>query len=270
LNIDFPAVTKAGRSDGFRGDNLSPIALAGIAFALILGSTILGTFLRSRLPEQHLTGDSKEVIRLATALIATMSAVVLALLFASTRASFEQTSSYVSRMTADITELDELLAEYGPEASLLRKQLRDEVGPIIASIWREEEAAGGTRPLIKSHSETVLYMLRELKPQTPVQSSLQARALLVSTDMSQIRLILFAQPADSISTPFLTVLVLWLMFIFATFSMSATPNATLTSVLCICVLSASGAIYLILELALPFGGLMQVSNDTLRSALSPF
>jgi hypothetical protein len=186
------------------------------------------------------------------------------------RTSFEQTSSYVSRMTADIAELDDLLTEYGPEATALRKQLRSEIGPLIDSIWREDAANAGRSPRsVESHSETVLYMLRELKPQNAVQSLLQARALQVSTDMSQVRLILFAQPADSVSTPFVVVLTLWLMFIFATFSMSAKPNATLTIILAICILSASGAIYLILELALPFGGLMQVSNDALRAALKP-
>jgi hypothetical protein len=247
---------------------LSPIVAAGTAFALILGSMIIGTFLRSILPEQHLTGDSKEVIRLATALVATMSALVLALLFASTRSSFEHTSSAVSHMTADIVELDTLLAEYGPEAAPLRKAVRDEVGPLVDSIWREDTVDGG-RPgsAVTSHSSSVLYMLRELKPQNAIQSSLQARALLVSTDLSQIRLTLTSQPADSTSGPFMSVLVLWLMFIFATFSMSAKPNATLTGVLFICIVSASGAIYLILELGLPFGGLMQVSNDTLRGAL---
>ena len=249
---------------------MSPIVAAGTAFVLILGSMILGTVLRSILPEQHLTGDSKEVIRLATALVATMSALVLALLFASTRSSFEHTSSAVSRMTADIVELDSLLAEYGPEAAPLRKAVRDEVGPLIDSIWREDAVEGGRADLaVTSQSGSVLYMLRELKPQTTVQSSLQARALQVSTDLSQIRLTLASQPGDSTSTPFVSVLVLWLMFIFATFSMTAKPNATLTAILFICIVSASGAIYLILELGSPFGGLMQVSNDTLRGALAP-
>ena len=85
---------------------LSPIASAVLAFALILSSALLGMFLRSRLPEQHLSGDSKDVIKLATALIATMSALVLALLFASTRTSFEHTSAAVSHMTANLVELD--------------------------------------------------------------------------------------------------------------------------------------------------------------------
>ena len=55
---------------------LSPIAFAATAFGLILASTIAAALVRTRLPEHHLTGDSKDVIKLAIALIATMSALV--------------------------------------------------------------------------------------------------------------------------------------------------------------------------------------------------
>ncbi len=246
---------------------MSPIAIAGTAFTLILGSAITGMFLRSKLPEHHLSGDSKDVIKLATALIATMSALVLALLFASTRTSFEHTSGYVSRMTADVTELDQLLEEYGPEAKPLRATLRAEIGPLINSIWQEDASRHGTTRPSKSHGESVLYMLRELTPKNTVQSSIRTRALQVSEDLAQTRLALFAQPSDSISNTFVIVLVVWLMFIFAVFSMSAPANPTLFTVLFVCILSASAAIYLTLELGLPFGGLMEVSNEGLRSAL---
>ena len=222
---------------------MSPIQQAGIAFALIVASGIAGAWLRSKLPEHHLTCDSKDVIKLSVALIATMSALVLALLFASTRTSFERTSGYVSRMTADIAELDKLLGEYGPEA----------------------RPAGAD----KGHGDSILYMLRGLAPTDKVQTSIQARALQVSTDLGQTQLALAAQPADSISNTFIFVLVLWLMFIFAVFSMSSPPNPTLFAVIFLCSLSASAAIYLILELAHPFDGLMQISPETLRTALKP-
>ncbi|NDH63935.1 MAG: hypothetical protein EBY18_20350 [Alphaproteobacteria bacterium] len=247
---------------------MSPIQQAGIAFALIVASGIAGAWLRSKLPEHHLTGDSKDVIKLSVALIATMSALVLALLFASTRTSFEHTSGYVSRMTADIAELDKLFSEYGPEAKPLRAARRAEIGPLIDSIW-QEDASAQPPGADKGHGDSVLYMLRELTPANKVQSSIQARALQVSTDLTQIQLALMSQPGDSISNTFIIVLVIWLMFIFAVFSMSAPPNPTLFVVLFLCIFSASAAIYLILELGLPFGGLMQVSPETLRAVLKP-
>jgi hypothetical protein len=244
--------------------------MSASAFALILGGAIAGAVVRSKLPEHHLTGDSKEVIRLSTALVATLTALVLALMFAATRASFEHTAASISRLATDISELDDVLEEYGPEAVPIRKQLREEMGPLIDAMWREDAiAAGRVAPGRAKHNSTALAMVRDLQPRTPTQASLHARALQISTDIQQTRLGLFAQPPDSVSTPFMVVLILWMMFLFTTFSMSAKPNPTLVIVLFVCILSASGAIYLILELGLPFDGLMQVSNESLREALAP-
>jgi hypothetical protein len=250
------------------GAALSSLAIASIACALIFTATLLGAFLRTKLPEHHLTGDSKDVIKLGIALIATMSALVLALLFSATRASFERTTGFVSRMTVDARELDGLLAEYGPEAKPLRIGLQKEVGKMIDSIWVENARARGVAPATGPLGGSVLYMLRSLTPTTAMEKSIQDRAILVSTDLYQTLLTLTSQPSDAISNPFMVVLVLWLMFIFAIFSMSSTPNPTMISILCLCVLSASGAIYLILELDQPFDGLMQISDSALRAAVS--
>jgi hypothetical protein len=249
---------------------LSPIAVAVIAFVLIVISTLMGAFVRAKMPEHHLTGDSKEVIRLATALVATLTGLVLALMFAATRTSFEHTSAGISRLAVSFTELDEVLEDYGPAAAAIRKQLRADIQPLMDSIWQDDAVAAGRPPASRrSHATSAAAMIRELQPANAAQASLQARALQIVQDISQTRLALLAQPPDSVSTPFVVVVVLWLMFIFTTFAMSSKPNATLTVVLCICILSASGALYLILELGLPFGGLMQVSNVSLRGALNP-
>ena len=240
------------------------------SFGLILVSIGGGLFLRYKLPDSHLSGDSKDVIRLATALIGTMAAVVVALLFSSTRSTYEATNSQVARLTAGVVELDQLLTEYGgPESRDLRGALRNDTASTVSAIWRGD--APVTAQLLRpaTHEDTVLYKLRQLEPKTPVQTAIKARALAVSNDIEQTRLILLAQPPDSLSRPFITVLVLWLCFIFASFSMSSKANPTLVAVLLICGLTASTAIYLILELAQPFDGLLQLSDRALRHALPP-
>lgn len=246
------------------------VTIALASFVLILVSIGGGLYLRYKLPESHLSGDSKDVIRLATALIGTMAAVVVALLFASTRTSYEATNSYVARVTAGVTELDQLLKEYGgPESVKLRQALRADIASMISAIWRDNTPITGDLLRPVSQEDTVLYKLRQLEPKTPVQEALKSRALSVSSDVDQTRLILFAQPPDTLSKPFITVLVLWLCFIFASFAMSAKANTTLAMVLLVCAFTASTAIYLILELGQPFDGLLQLSNHALRNALPP-
>lgn len=246
------------------------VIVALVSFALILVSIVGGLILRYRLPDSHLSGDSKDVIRLATALIGTMAAVVVALLFASTRGSYEATNSHVARLTAGTVELDQLLKEYGgPESVDLRRALRTDTDSTIAAIWRDDAPVTGQLLRPVTQEDTVLYKLRQLEPKTPVQNVLKARALAVSNDIEQTRLTLLSQPADTLSKPFITVLVLWLCFIFASFSMSSKANPTLVVVLLVCGFTAATAIYLILELGQPFDGLLQLSNRALRNALPP-
>lgn len=248
---------------------MSAVETALLVLGLILISTVAGVLLRHKLPEKHLSGDSKDVIKLATALVATMAALVTALLFASTRASYEATHSQVDQLTANVIELDRLLKDYGTEGVALRQALRQDVAAIVNTIWRDDDAVALTPAQASASEAQVITRLRLLAPHDPIQTSLQARASVVSNSLAQIQLTLYAHPSDSLAKPFITVLVLWLCFIFGSFAMSADANGTMLSVLFFCALSAASAIYLVLELGQPFDGLMQVPSDPLRHALAP-
>ena len=86
-----------------------------IVFACVSGGAFLGMFLRNRLPEQHLSGATKDVVRLGSGLIGTIAALVLGLLIASANSTFQTQSTQVQQLTADIILLDSTLAQYGPE-----------------------------------------------------------------------------------------------------------------------------------------------------------
>lgn len=250
---------------------MSAIAISGIAFASIFGAAVLSMLLRSIVPDRYLSAEAKEVVTLGTALIATMSAVLLGLLISSTRTSYEEKRNQVIRMTADIIELDLLLKDYGPEARPARQVMRDAVPLMINSIWREnaDRFRSEANAVPDAGAEAILYKLQELSPHDDGQRARRDRALQVGLDLAQIQLLLFAQPANAISTPFITVLVLWLTFIFATFSVYARPNPLIVVVLFVCALSASSAIFLILDLDRPFVGLLQIPSAPLRNAVPP-
>src|SRR6476661_9327136 len=99
---------------------MNAIALSCITFLCISGGALLGMFL----PGHHLSTDDKDVVRLGTGLIGTIAALVLGLLIASAKGSYDMQSAQVTQMTANIVVLDYLLAQYGPEASASRTLLR--------------------------------------------------------------------------------------------------------------------------------------------------
>jgi hypothetical protein len=79
---------------------------------------------------------------------------------------------------------------------------------------------------------------------------------------------MFEQSTISVSLPLLIALVLWLTVIFISFGLFAPLNATVVTSLFISALSVSGAIFLILEMYDPYGGLIQISSAPLRAALA--
>jgi len=250
---------------------MSAIAISGITFASIFCATVLSMLLRPFLPDRYLSRESKEVVGLGTALIATMSAVLLGLLISSTRTSYEEKRNQVIRMTADLIELDLIMKDYGPEARPARQVMRDAVPLMIDSIWRENASRFriDANAVPDGGAEAILATFIELSPQDDDHRARRERALVVGLDLAKIQLLLFAQPANAISTPFITVLVLWLAFIFATFSVYARPNPLIVVVLFICALAASSAIFLILDLDRPFAGLLQIPSAPLCNALPP-
>jgi hypothetical protein len=242
-----------------------------LVFALIFGGALVGVIIRPLLSEQHLNPDSRDVVKMATGLIGTLTALVLGLLIASAKSSFDQKTNQVRQLTSTIIVLDDLLAQYGPEGTPLRSLLRQSIQPLAHRIWHEEGIPAGKPAGFESTAESSTFEneLERLSPNTDAQRSLQSRAIQAFTEGAQIRLQLFTQTGGSIPVPFLIILVFWLSAIFVSFTLFARANLVVMASLLVCALSFSGAIFLILELDNPFTGLMGISSATLQSALLP-
>jgi hypothetical protein len=242
-----------------------------LVFVLIFGGALVGVIIRPLLSEQHLHPDSRDVVKMATGLIGTLTALVLGLLIASAKSSFDQKTNQVRQLTSTIILLDDLLAQYGPEGTPLRNLLRQSIQPLADRIWHEEATPAGKSARFESTAESAAFEneLERLSPNSDAQRSLQSRAIQAFTEGAQIRLQLFTQTGGSIPVPFLIILVFWLSAIFASFTLFARANLVVMASLLVCALSFSSAIFLILELDNPFTGLMGISSETLRSALLP-
>lgn len=249
---------------------MRPLLISVVAFACVMGGALFGMFLRDRLPRHHLSEGTKDVVKLGTGLIATISALVLGLLIASANSTFQTQATQVQQLTANVIFLDQILAQYGPETNSLRSLMRRAVTSMADRIWRENSYPGQIIPFEASTAASTLYDgILKLSPQSDTQRSLQARAISALQEIGKTRLLLFAEARTAIPIPFLVVLIFWLAIIFASFSLFADINVTSIVALCIFALSASAALFLILELGQPFSGLMGISSEPLRNALMP-
>src|SRR5262252_4168528 len=116
---------------------MSSMAISGIVFGAVCAGTVFGMRLRAFLPEHHLSQDTKDVVKLGMGLIGTIAALVLGLLIASAKSSFDTQRNGLAQLSANIILLDRILAHYGPETKECRDQLQKNVNMLLDHYWAE-------------------------------------------------------------------------------------------------------------------------------------
>jgi hypothetical protein len=247
---------------------MSSAAIGFIVLASVFAGALAGMVLRRSLHQNHLSPDSKETVKLAMALVSTMSAVVLGLLVSSAKTFYDTQSAEVNQMSADVVALDRLLAHYGPETKEARERLRIAVILNLDRIWPQERARTSEEPVSDKTGESVLDEIEALAPKDDKQRSLESQAMNLAVSIGRIRWLMYEQSNASFSRTFLVVMVFWLILIFISWGLFAPRNVIAIASLFAAAWAVSGAIFLILEMYTPFTGLIQISSAPLRSALA--
>jgi hypothetical protein len=250
---------------------MNPFTVGGVVFACVFGGAILGLVLRALLPAEHMSAESKDVVKLAMGLIGTMTALVLGLLIATAKGSYDTQKNGLAQLSGNVIFLDRTLARYGTESKDAREMLHGSVDDLLQRTWPEESTQpvpAGAKGETEGRYEGIYERIEALAPKNDAQRALKTQALTTATDMGRTRWVLFAQRDSSVPTPFLVVMVSWLALLLTSFGLLAPRNATAFIALLICALAVSSAVFLILELDQPFEGLMRLSSTPLRNALS--
>ena len=244
--------------------------IAAIVFCCVFGGALLGMLLRAVVPQHHFSEASRDVIKLGIGLIATMAALVLGLVIATAKNSYDAQNEAVKHTAAKILLLERLLVDYGPETKEARDLLRRTVAERIDAVWPEDRSkrARLDTPEAELTTQGIEARILQLAPRNDVQRWLQSRALQISSEIMETRWLVVGGLGSSIPVPFLAVVVCWLTIIFGSFGLLAPRNPTVVAVLFVCALSVGGSIFLILEMDRPFEGLMKVSSAPMRHALS--
>jgi hypothetical protein len=245
------------------------LILGLISAGCIFGGVLLGLLLRRVVPDQHLKEESKDTIKLGAGMIATVSALVLGLLVASAKNTFDATEEVITQRAAKIIFLDRLLSDYGPETKATREQLRQTVAASLDTIWADEKSGGSGLAAYERMNgmQGTQMTLLKVTPTTDAQRQLLATAHQILTDLRQSRWLLILRAQRVIPIPFLVVLLFWLTMLHVNFGLLAPRNATVIIVLFISALSVSGAIFVVLDMSHPLQGVIKVSSEPMRKAL---
>ena len=240
---------------------MTALVIAGITFLCTFGSAWLMSRVRTALPPSASSTESQDVVRLGMGLVATMTALLLGLVTASAKGSFDSQDAAIRASAASILSLDRLLARYGPETRPTRDLLRDVAASRIRSLGSGDSwsAVGG--------GEGIEDAILALEPATDSQLWLKSQALILTQEVLKTRWRILGGAEGNVPPVFLLVVIFWLTATFASFGLYAPRNSTVLGVFLIAAVSVAAAVFLILELDAPFTGLIRIPSGPWRYAL---
>jgi hypothetical protein len=249
---------------------LSVIAIALIVSACIFAGGLFGLLLHRLLPERHLTKETADVVRLATGMLSVLASLVLGLLVATVKTSYDSTDHSIRGYSADLILLHETLRDYGKDAAAQPiSLLRAYTERVMADNWPK---SGDRPPFVEDRTagamlERAREAIRALRPADAGQKWLQDQALQISNSLLQQRWLLIEQAGPTVHPIIVIILVSWITLIFISFGMNAPRNALVVVALLVCSLAIGGAIFLILEMDRPFSGVLQISSRPMSTAI---
>jgi hypothetical protein len=247
----------------------TPPVMGLIIFGVILAGAFVGWAAGRRLPSHHATDETKSVVSVSMGVVATISALVLGLLISNANTSFNARNNEVTRLSADLLRLDQLLRRYGPEADPARETLRQYAERKTADLFPENP--GDPVRLDNDRTYELLLRLEEsilaLRTADPREQWLLGQSMTLAADIGNTRWLLLQQEAGGLPKPLLVLVTFWLTLLFASFALFAPRHLTSALALVLCAMAVSGAIEMILELQDPFDRLVRISPRPMRNAV---
>ena len=250
-----------------------PMHALGMGFlvaAAVFGGALVGLSLHRLLPDRHLSKETQDVVRLGTGMLSVLASLVLGLLIATAKSSYDGTDVAVRTYCADLILLDETLRDYGDAAVKPRHLLHAYTAMLLHDVW---EGHGTTPFLVENRvasdlMEHVRESIRALQPVDAGQHWLQDQALSTHTGLLRQRWLLIERAGPSVRPVVIAILAAWIAAIFVSFGLNAPRNGTVVAAFLVCAGAIGTAIFLVLQLDDPFGGILKISGTPVRIALA--
>jgi hypothetical protein len=246
----------------------NPLIIGLVVYAVILAGALAGWKVRHRLPEDHLTEETKSLVNMSTAVVATVSALVLGLLISNANTPFTRLGGEIITLSAQILRLDQILRRYGSATDPAREVLRQYAEHKTADLFPDDPAdVHLDNPSTYELLQRLEDMLLVLKPATPRDQWWLGQAMTLAGKIGDARWLIAQQTGPGTPRAFVGLLVFWLVFLFASFGLFAPHNLTSAVILTLCALAVAGAVAMFLELEQGFGSVVRVSQQPMRQAV---
>lgn len=243
------------------------------ALILIFVASVLalrvGRWIKPRLPVDHLSSDARHAAHVGIGMLATLLALVLGLMITSAKHSFDDRQAELLHFASSVVLLDRALVGYGEGAQDVRLQLQKIFEGVRTRIdeRRHDNAARPAMLMNNLRAVTALqHAILKLPADDAARHWYQARAMQLTSEIAQDRVIIVERNSSSVPALLITVVVTWAVLIYFGLGIFSESNRTVDTTLDICALAFACAIAMVIELDSPYSGLVGVSTEPLIRA----
>jgi hypothetical protein len=241
-----------------------------LVFVVTLGAALLGLYAHKRLPAEQKSESARAIVGQVSGLVSILLAIVLGTLIGTSFAFFGGQKTALEALSGQILELDQALAQYGPETKPARDRLKQNVEQAYQAFWgggQPDPALLTVAEPMASYQATRAF-LAGLNPTTEAQRQALASANTLTGQIEHGRILMSLQVASPpVNAGLVTVLVIWTVLLFFGMGLFAESNHLVISGLTFGALCIAFAIFLLLELGQPYTGLFRVSPAALEQAI---
>jgi hypothetical protein len=244
-------------------DTLTEFLVPIVTFLCLIGAASAGAFANIRYPFKDLQHGTIEIVSIAANIFVVMTSLVIGLMLASAKNTFETNDRNVHALATEIILLDRNLRTLGPEAHDAREHLVE-----YARIALNEASILEPDPQAEAELDAAGASLRAIKVSDDQKLALWNDAREMYRQVLRERWVVVDAAGGTIPAPLIGMLIIWLATVFVSLSYRAPRNAVVTTTFLCAAVLLSAALYLILEMDRPASGLIQTSNAPFQNALA--
>jgi hypothetical protein len=260
----------------FAPDIQNSLVYAFVILLVTLGSSAIGFQLQRSKPFLSLTDDHRSASRAALGLATILTAVVIGIVTDDAISTFDQANANIQGLAVDAISLDKVLDSYGPDAALIRRQLRDDLRLRISEIQSGDEFAMADQQAVEGlpRIELIFRNIVALQPNDAAQKELRSRAIsmiggtssfAVRGNMAQKRWLFTVGDANA-PRPIYILVIISLGLEFLCFGLLTKPHRITYLSTALAALVVSVTMLVVVELDNPTDGFFTVWVEPLQKA----
>jgi hypothetical protein len=243
------------------------IIVGVVVFVCLLGASLGSRALYERLPKRHRVGETETVVRLFASFFVVMTSLVIGLMLNQAKNTLDSADKGVHAYAVQLILFDRAMRNYGAE------QTAEARGSLLAYARQAAARMGQSDPNVSSATAEAMLRdtneaIRALRPADADHVTRKQELERRFAAIFEMRWSLVEQAEGTVPTALIVVVVLWLVLIFASYGFRAPKNAFVATSFGISSLLIAGTMYLILDMDVPFDGLIQVSPAPLERVVA--